>query len=77
MPEKLKPFSVLYGHERIEACPECGATGDYALLKACAEAVINEWSKADGHPGTQGERENIGNAIARLEAAINMEPDPR
>ena len=34
--KKLKPFSIA---GRLSSCPECGATGDYALLKHSAEVV--------------------------------------
>lgn len=66
----LRPFSIA---GTLHYCPECGATGDYALLRERSEKVIAEWSAAGGYPDTADERERIGEAIAALSEAIDRE----
>lgn len=67
---KLKPFSIggILSH-----CPECGATGDYDLLKKKAHGVIAAWEASGGHPDTSTDRARLESTILQLGEVINMQ----
>lgn len=67
----LEPFNV----GSLPECPECGATGDYNLLKARALAVIAAWDRASPAPLTDSmdDRRQIADAINDLRAVIDMQ----
>lgn len=68
--ERLQPFSIA---GVLSYCPECGATGDYALLKRRAEAVVKAWCRLP-KPDDSRLLTEMDEAVRGMEAAFNMEP---
>lgn len=68
--KRLKPFSIA---GVMKHCPECGATGDYALLKAAAEKAIKFWEDCGRYPDTSRDRERLQSAFAELQNVIDKQ----
>lgn len=67
--KKLQPFSIA---GVLSHCPECGATGDYELLKKKAKGVIAAWEAAGGYPDTSTDRTRLDLTIGQLRDVIDM-----
>ena len=67
--EQLKPFSIA---GVLDHCPECGATGDYGLLKQKADGVIAAWAAAGAHPDTASDRARLDSTINQMREVIDM-----
>jgi hypothetical protein len=70
--KKLKPFSIA---GVLNHCPECGATGDYDLLKKKALGVIAVWDACITYPGKDIDRVRLDNTIEQMREVIDMERD--
>lgn len=66
----LKPFGIA---GLLDHCPECGATGDYALLVRKVHALSKAWEKAGGYPDTMAEMQSIEEAIKACLSVIGKE----
>lgn len=65
---RLKPFSIA---GVLSSCPECGATGDYQLLKIKAQGVIAAWEAAGRYPDTSTDRARLDSTIRQLGEVID------
>lgn len=63
----LKPFSLA---GMLSSCPECGATGDYALLAEKVRTIRKAWEAAGGWPDTAEEKIALEKAINSAVEAI-------
>lgn len=70
MTRKLKPFSIA---GVLNYCPECGATGDYELLKKKALGVIAAWDACSRYPDTSTDRSRLESTISQLQEVIGMQ----
>ena len=68
MKKKLEPFSIA---GVLDYCPECGATGDYALLKTAALKAIKFWEECGRFPDTSRDLERLQSAFAELQNVID------
>jgi hypothetical protein len=66
---RLKPFSIA---GVLSHCPECGATGDYDLLKKKAQSVIAAWDACSGIPDTSTDRSRLDSTIGQMREVIDM-----
>ena len=66
---KLEPFTLA---GVLDYCPECGATGDYELLKERVELLIRLWEDTGKQPMTPGLRYRLGARIEAVKQVINM-----
>lgn len=67
--DQLKPFSIA---GVLDHCPECGATGDYALLKRKALGVVAAWEACGKYPDSTRDISRLDNTIGQLREAIDM-----